>query len=61
MTDYTEEEYLNLGASFEETEKRSIKANTEIFIIENNKEQDEETLSKDIITLRKLYYKENSK
>ena len=29
--DYTEEEYLNLGANFEETDKSSIKTNTEIF------------------------------
>ena len=40
--DYTQEEYLNLGASFEDTSKESIKANTEVFIIENNKEQDGE-------------------
>ena len=33
--DYTEEEYLNLGANFEETDKQSIKTNTEILIIEN--------------------------
>ena len=38
--DYTEEEYLNLGANFEETEKQSIKKNTEIFIIENKDELD---------------------
>ena len=37
--DYSEEECLNLGASFEETEKQSIKANTEIFIIENKSEE----------------------
>ena len=37
--DYSEEEYLNLGASFEETQKQSIKANTEIFIIENKSEE----------------------
>lgn len=40
--DYTQEEYLNLGASFEDTCEKSIKANTEVFIIENSKEQDEE-------------------
>jgi len=37
--DYTEEEYLNLGANFEETEKNSIKANTEILVIDNKKEE----------------------
>ena len=40
--DYTEEEYLNLGANFEETEKISIKANTEILIIDNKSEEIEE-------------------
>ena len=36
--DYNEEEYLNLGANFEETEKELIATNTEIDIIENSKE-----------------------
>lgn len=40
--DYTEEEYLNLGANFEETEKQTIKANTEILIIENKTEEVED-------------------
>ena len=40
--DYNKEEYLNLGASYEETEKQSIKANTEILIIENKKEEQNE-------------------
>ncbi len=40
--DYTEEEYLNLGANFEETEKTSIKANTEILIIDNKTEENED-------------------
>ena len=40
--DYTKEEYLNLGANFEETEKQSIKANTEILIIENKTEDVED-------------------
>ena len=40
--DYSEEEYLNLGANFEETEKKSIKANTELLIIENKKEEIED-------------------
>ena len=39
--DYSEEEYLNLGASFQETEKQSIKSNTEILIIENKTEESE--------------------
>ena len=39
--DYTEEEYLNLGANFEETDKQSIKTNTEILIIENKSEESE--------------------
>lgn len=38
--DYTEEEYLNLGANFEESKEKSIKANTEIFVIENKNELD---------------------
>ena len=40
--DYTEEEYLNLGANFEETDKHSIKTNTEILIIENKNEEAED-------------------
>lgn len=40
--DYSEEEYLNLGANFEETEKQGIKANTEVLIIENKKEEIED-------------------
>ena len=40
--DYTEEEYLNLGANFEETEKTSIKANTEILVIDNKTEEVED-------------------
>ena len=40
--DYTEEEYLNLGANFEETKKTSIKANTEILIIDNKTEEVED-------------------
>ena len=45
----------NLGANFEETEKQSIKKNTEIFVIENkdeldfeeeNEEQEENSRSK---------------
>ena len=50
--DYSEEEYLNLGASFEETDKQSIKANTEIIIVENKSEDsedyEEETLEEPI-------------
>jgi len=44
--DYTKEEYLNLGANFEETDKESIKANTEILVIENKNEEleDEEDI-----------------
>ena len=41
--DYTEEEYLNLGANFEETDKQSIKANTEIWVIDNKTEEIEES------------------
>jgi len=41
--DYTEEEYLNLGANFEKTEKTSIKANTEILVIDNKTEDEEES------------------
>jgi len=37
--DYTIEEYLNLGANFEETQKPSIKTNTEILIIDNKTEE----------------------
>jgi len=37
--DYTEEEYLNLGANFEETNKEYIKANTQILIIDNKQEE----------------------
>lgn len=40
--DYTEEEYLNLGANYEETEKQSIKANTEILVIDNKAEEIED-------------------
>ena len=40
--DYTEEEYLNLGANFEETNTKNIKKNTEIFVIENKEETDSE-------------------
>ena len=43
--DYIEEEYLNLGASFEETDEKSIKANTQILIIDNK--TDEETEEKE--------------
>ena len=39
--DYSEEEYLNLGASFEDTEKQSIKAKTEILIIDNKIDNDD--------------------
>ena len=39
--EYSEEEYLNLGANFEETEKQSIKTNTELLIIENKNEDNE--------------------
>ena len=39
---YTEEEYLNFGANFEETEKQSIKANTEILVIDKKDEQVDE-------------------
>ena len=38
--DYTKKEYLNLGANFEETEEKSIRANTEIYIIENKDDID---------------------
>jgi ATP-dependent helicase/nuclease subunit A len=38
--DYTKEEYLNLGANFEETLQESIKANTEIILIENKTEEE---------------------
>jgi len=37
--DYNQEEYLNLGANYEETEKTSIMANTEILIIDNKQEE----------------------
>ena len=51
--EYSEEEYLNLGASFEETEKQSIKTNTEVLIIENKSEEaedsEEENLSEEPI------------
>ncbi len=40
--DYTEEEYLNLGANYEETEKQCVKANTEILVIDNKTEELEE-------------------
>ena len=45
--DYSKEEYLNLGANFEETEKQSIKANTELLIIENKKEEIEDVEGSD--------------
>ena len=48
--DYNEEEYLNLGANFEETEKELIAKNTEIDIIENSsKLEDIET--EDVISI----------
>lgn len=40
--DYTEEEYLNLGANFEETEKQNISANTELLIIDKKVDENEE-------------------
>ena len=40
--DYNEDEYLNLGAKFEETEQELIKENTEIDIIENSNEGEDE-------------------
>ena len=40
--DYNEEEYLNLGAKFEETDNQIIAKNTEINIIENSNEVEEE-------------------
>ena len=39
---YTEEEYLNLGANYEETDKQCVKANTEILVIDNKTEELEE-------------------
>lgn len=40
--DYNENEYLNLGANFEETEDELVAKNTEINIIENSNEVEEE-------------------
>ena len=40
--DYTEEEYLNLGANYEETDKKAVKANTEILVIDNKTEEIED-------------------
>ena len=39
---YTEEEYLNLGANFEKAEKEIIANNTQICLIENSAEDEEE-------------------
>ena len=39
--DYNEDEYLNLGANFEETKKELIAKNTEINIIENSSKVDD--------------------
>ncbi len=39
--DYSKEEYLNLGASYEETDKEKISKNTEIYLIENNNDDEE--------------------
>ena len=41
--DYNEEEYLNLGASFEQTENKLVADNTEINIIESFNQTDVET------------------
>ena len=41
--DYNEEEYLNLGASFEQTENKLVADNTEINIIESFNQTDDET------------------
>lgn len=46
--DYNENEYLNLGANFEETREKIIAENTQVFIIENNNEQAEEILEEPI-------------
>lgn len=40
--DYTKEEYLNLGANFEECEAQGISSNTQILIIENKEQETEE-------------------
>ena len=40
--DYTKKEYLNLGASFDETKEDIIGTPTEIVLIENNKETEQE-------------------
>ena len=39
--DYSKEEYLNLGATYEETKTESIKENTKIFLIENKDSEEE--------------------
>ena len=43
--EYNKEEYLNLGAQFDETEEKSIKENTQVFVIEscNKNKLDENT------------------
>jgi len=46
--DYTEEEYLNLGANFEETEKKAVNANTEILVIESKAEEAEDEESEEL-------------
>jgi len=46
--DYTQEEYLNLGANYEETDKQGVKANTEILVIDNKTEEVEEEENEDL-------------
>ena len=46
--DYNESEYLNLGANFEETEGEIIAKNTEIDIIENSNDTEDEILEEPI-------------
>lgn len=46
--DYNEEEYLNLGANFEQTEGEIIAKKTEIDIIDNSNDEEEEILEEPI-------------
>ena len=46
--DYDENEYLRLGANFEDTEKEIIAKNTEVYIIENSEQEQEEVLEEPI-------------
>lgn len=46
--DYNENEYLNLGANFEEIEQEIVADNTKVYVIENKENEDEEILEEPI-------------